>query len=92
MAKSNVTTVTKKEITLTLDEDEAEALVDILYCVGGSPDKSPRGKASAVTRALESAGVKHRGGRISGAIYFKDFDGKQPAQGMPGYSINVSSF
>lgn len=55
MAKATARNLTR--ISLDLSEDEAQALADILAKVGGSPERSRRMHAEAVSEALKSAGI-----------------------------------
>ena len=62
MAKCNVRyipvqpTPPTKEITLTLNREEASVLKQILTKIGGSPD-GPRGTVDAINSALITAGI-----------------------------------
>jgi len=62
--------------TVSLSVDEAQALVDLLECVGGDPWDTRRGLAGAVSDALGDAGV-YAGDTddISGSIMFQRDDG-----------------
>lgn len=83
MANANATTVTKKQIVLTLDEEEVQALLEILSQVGGSPINSPRGKATDIIASLTGTGVKRNPAfSTDGSLYFRDFDGSQPMRGF----------
>lgn len=62
---------------LILSKDEAQALLDLLYCVGGDPDKSRRKFTAAIADALESLGLvgadcDSLGYDMEGSVYFKD--------------------
>lgn len=46
------------EVMLTLNEQEAQTLADILAKVGGVPETTRRRHASAIAGALEEAGVR----------------------------------
>jgi len=60
-------------ILLVLNQREAEALLALLYHVGGDPN-GPRGDSEAVGTALREAGVARRRELIpeGSSIYMKD--------------------
>jgi hypothetical protein len=58
---ATATAITKTvvtNITLELSAQEAQALTDILACVGGEPS-GPRGQSDNVLQALKQAGFKY---------------------------------
>ena len=78
-------TATKTEtvttVTLVLTVEEARTLAVLVAKVGGSPDHSPRGHASAISDALCGAGVTYTGSTAeytlaSGSISFTDYPKK----------------
>lgn len=73
MATANVKTVTKRNVTLELDHDEAQALRDILANVGGlSYGMGTSEKAAArVRNALNTAGFASRFA-VVGSLRFTD--------------------
>jgi hypothetical protein len=56
---------------LTLNQDEAQTIADILMGVGGSTTNSNRKHSDAVMSALQKAGVPGRGYRLTGSQMFK---------------------
>lgn len=46
-------------VVLTLTQNEADTLADVLRCIGGDPLTTRRGVTSKILRALEGAGI-HR--------------------------------
>lgn len=66
------------QVTLTMDNAEAQTLWRILRRVAGSPDKSARKHADAILEALEEAGVyvsDDDGARaVIGFIRFEDIE------------------
>lgn len=50
-----------KEVTLTLSVNEAEAIMSILYKVGGQHLRSPRRHTDRVMRALQDVGIQFPG-------------------------------
>lgn len=74
-ATKKVATVTKVGFNVQLSGEEAGALLDVLYKVGGGWGKnydSPRARVSAISRALEDAGAKRGGNPATGIINFQD--------------------
>jgi len=57
MAVAKVTR-TSAIIELTMDEEEASVLMDIMNRIGGDPEKSRRGSANRIRMALNKAGIK----------------------------------
>lgn len=64
--------------TLTINHEEARALMTVLEQVGGCPESSPRRHISAIGFALKSAGVETLGSDVidyskgsRGDIYLK---------------------
>lgn len=74
MAKTDVktkTTVDVTGVTLYLDKDEAQVLIDVLAATGGDPYLSRRKHASAILNALRSAtGLTYRTADVDGAVMF----------------------
>lgn len=75
------TTVTVPAVQLTLNEDEAQFVADLLSCVGGSPDRSRRKHSRDLLRALSAVGVHYNAEPYTGkaadmqpgsAVYFTD--------------------
>lgn len=70
------------EVTLVLDQDEAEFLTAVLANVGGDPVTSPRKHQESISGALHKAGVPTLSritGLISteaprGSIYFRNYE------------------
>ncbi|MFE0326304.1 hypothetical protein ACFW08_05745 [Streptomyces sp. NPDC058960] len=85
MAAAEKTTIARVVMedgfTLKLTVDEAETLVAVLACVGGSPDTSPRGLAEGVLKSLIDVGVRNYWPRLSdhpasltrGSVQFNDY-------------------
>ena len=78
--------VKRKEVTLTLTDEEARALHSILSRVGGSPEGA-RGDADAIRHALTCAGyrtpnwpIRSDRYRIEGNLIFADNDGVMPRE------------
>jgi hypothetical protein len=62
------------EVSLFLNQEEAETLRDILYRVAGSPNDSRRKHASDILDALkEVLGSTFDTSDIDGAIHFKNY-------------------
>lgn len=73
-----VTTLTKQDgVVLELTQDEAQFLMDILCCVGGSPSDSRRKYERSITDVLNEAGVhwNRRQTDLSGVISCSDIRG-----------------
>ena len=72
--------VKRDEITLKLSEDEAQALADVFWVIGGAtgtvgdnPDWSRRAHTAAVSGALNGAGIQGgRGVDLEGSLFFAD--------------------
>lgn len=78
MAKATVneriTRVVKPQgVTLELTMDEAQTLRDVLAKVGGAPRESRRRYITAVSRAMEDAGIYYGDLKdMTGSVYFAD--------------------
>lgn len=63
-------------VTLTLTDDEAQALAVILGNIGGDPDETGRGPISKIADALYTAKYSSMGskyyGLTKGSIYFNE--------------------
>lgn len=59
------------EYTLTLSQEEADAVYSALANVGGSPSRSPRGLIDNVLDAFVNRGVR-REHETAGSVYFED--------------------
>lgn len=67
-------------LTLELEADEIQFLVDVLNRIGGSPDKSRRNISARLRTTLKQAGVdisSSQSGDATGSITFEDIPGKR---------------
>lgn len=55
---------------LTLSNDEAKALSEVIARIGGSPEKSQRKHIDSIAEALTSAGFLYTSGVMHGSLAF----------------------
>ncbi|KKN99072.1 hypothetical protein LCGC14_0143190 [marine sediment metagenome] len=67
MAKASIT---REPVTLELTQQEASVLLQVLECVGGSPD-GPRGNIDRICKSLRFVGIT-RMGKCRGSVHFND--------------------
>lgn len=73
MAKYKQSKVAPKSYTITISEEEADALLTVLSNVGGDPHKTRRGLISKISGRLHLAGATRMG--CEEKDYVMDHDG-----------------
>lgn len=74
MAKANqIEPTAEPDIELILTRKEADALMAVIYRVGGDPDTTPRGQLNAVLKAMAGAGIPapKNYDNVTGTLWFK---------------------
>jgi hypothetical protein len=70
MANATVEVTKSVTVKLTVSEEEAQTLRDILANVGGDPKKSQRKHANNISNALDDAGLVRSSYNARGSINF----------------------